>query len=112
MITLSGYSFVSCCCISHTIGEIYPQSLPAGQHIAELSSSRPMHVESEGQQKSFGSFVLLQRAYEEGHVSGLLGRISSEANARPGVILAIRAKSNRTDVCPRIPAVDFVILAI
>lgn len=51
--------------------------------MAELALSRLMQVESEGQQNSFGSSVLLQRVYEEGHTSELLGRIPKESNACP-----------------------------
>lgn len=56
-----------------------------------------MQVEPEGQQKSFGSSVLPQRAYEEGHESELLGRRSKELYACPGRMLAMRVNSSRTD---------------
>lgn len=75
----------------------------------ELPWSRLMQVESEGQQKSFGSFVLPQRVNEEGHASEFLERRSKELYACPGRILAIRVKRSRTD--GRL-AVDLVILAV
>lgn len=56
-----------------------------------------MQVESEGQQKSFGSFVPPQRENEEGQASELLERRSKELYASPGWMLAIRVKSSRTD---------------
>jgi hypothetical protein len=70
----------------------------------ELPWSRLMQVESEGQQKSFGSFVLPQRVNDEGHASELLERRSTELYACPGRMLAIRVNSSRTDGC------DLVIL--
>ena len=63
----------------------------------ELPWSRLMQVESEGQQKSFGSFVMPQLANEEGQSSELLERRSKELYASPGRMLAMRVKSSRTD---------------
>ena len=66
--------------------------------MAELASSRLMQVESEGQQNSFGSSVLLQRVYEEGHTSELLGRRPKESKACPAWKLANKVKNSRA-VC-------------
>lgn len=78
--------------------------------MAELALSRLIQVESEGQQKSSGSFVLLQLVYEVGQESELLGRRSREPNAWPGPILARRVKSSSMDGRTLIPGVDLAIL--
>lgn len=68
--------------------------------MAELALSTLIQVESEGQQKSSGRFVLLHVAYEVGQESELLANRSREPNACPGAILARKFKSSSMDPHP------------
>lgn len=78
-----------------------------------LALSRLIHVDSEGQQKSSGSLVSLQLAYEAGQESELLGSRSRVLNACDGPILDSKVKSNSMDNGPLMPRVEHIaILAI
>lgn len=78
--------------------------------MAELASSRLIQVESEGQQKSSGSFVLLQLTYDVGHESEDLGRRPSVSNVcpEPWLRVAKNARSNSTDGRPQKSEIDMV----
>jgi hypothetical protein len=71
--------------------------------MAELALSRLIQVESDGQQKSSGSFVLLQLVYDAGQESELLGSRPRLSSVRPELILANRVKSNSIDGRPQEP---------
>lgn len=54
---LFGCAVEFCSWTSQTMGEMYSQLAPEGQHMAELASSRLMQVEVEGQQKVSGRLL-------------------------------------------------------
>jgi len=63
------------------IGCMVEQSLPEGQHIADLPSLKATHVEVDGQQKLPGRPFLLQGVYPDiGHVSSALPVSSALSN--------------------------------
>lgn len=80
--------------------------------MAELALSRLIQVESEGQQKSSGSFVLLQLTYEVGHESEDLGRRLNVSNVcpEPRLRLVKNARSNSTYGRPWIAERDLAML--
>ena len=82
--------------------------------MAELASSRLMQVESEGQQKSSGSFVLLQLTYEAGQEPEDLGRRPKSSNVCTEAWLRVarHARSNAMDGRLRMPERDLAMLPV